>query len=95
MATVNQSFVLDEVEFTLDEVVYRDNGLYGIGTIRPQEGSNAVIIPEDHLPQDPYGYDVHSAGGKPKKNAERLCHGIVAEPIHNRFLKSNDYSTWV
>jgi hypothetical protein len=67
MAAVNKSFVLDEVEFTLDEVVYRDNGLYGVGTIRPREGSKAVIIPEDHTPDEPYGYDIRGEGGTPEK----------------------------
>lgn len=66
-AVVNKSFVLDKIEFTLDEVVYRDNGLYGVGTIRPQEGSNAVIIPEDHTPNEPFGYDIHGEGGAPEK----------------------------
>jgi hypothetical protein len=67
VASVNQSFVLDDVEFTLDEVVYRENGLYGIGTIRPQEGSSAVIIPEDHNPDEPFGYDKIGEGGTPEK----------------------------
>ncbi len=67
VAAVNKSFMLDEVEFTLDEVVYRDNGLYGIGTIRPQAGSKAVIIPEDHKPDEPYGYDIHGEGGAAEK----------------------------
>ncbi len=67
VATVNQSFILDEVEFTLDEVVYRDNGLYGIGAIRPKEESNAVLLPEDYLPSDPYGYDIHGEGGTTEK----------------------------
>ncbi len=66
-AAVHQSFVLDGVEFTLDEVVCRSNGLYGVGTIRPKEGSGVVIIPEDHLPSEPYGYDIHGAGGKPEQ----------------------------
>lgn len=67
VATTNQSFTLDGIIFTLEEVVYRDNGLYGVGTICPEEGSNAVILPEDHAPGDAYGYDVHGAGGKPEE----------------------------
>lgn len=67
VATANQSFTLDGVVFTLDEVVYRSGGLYGVGTIRPQEGSGLVILPEDYWPDDPYGYDIHGEGGKPEK----------------------------
>lgn len=67
VASVNQSFVLDGVEFTLDEVIYCENGLYGVGTIRPQEGSSAVIIPEDHNPDEPFGYDKIGEGGTPEK----------------------------
>ncbi len=67
MATSGQSFTLDGVVFTVDEVVYRAQGLYGVGTIRPQEGSAVVILPEDHWPDDPYGYDIHGEGGRPEK----------------------------
>ncbi len=65
VATPNQSFSLDGVLFTLDEVIYRDNGLYGVGSIRPEK-DGTVIIPEDHSPSDAYGYDVHGAGGLPE-----------------------------
>jgi hypothetical protein len=67
VAVLNQSFTLDEAVFTLEEVVYRNNGLYGVGTIRPQEGGSTVIIPEDVTPDEPYGYDFHGAGGMPEK----------------------------
>lgn len=63
VAVPGQSFTLDDVIFTLDEVVYRNNGLYGVGTIRAAEGSTVVIFPEDQKPSDPYGYDVYGAGG--------------------------------
>lgn len=64
VAAVNQSLTIDGVVFTLDEVVYRNNGLYGIGTIRPQEGSQDVVIAEDHTPDEPFGYDIYGEGGK-------------------------------
>ena len=68
VATPNRTFTLDDVVFTLDEVVYRDNGLYGVGTIRADEGSTAVIFPEDQQPSDPYGYDVYGiSGNEPEK----------------------------
>lgn len=63
VATANQSFTLQGVTFTLEEVVYRNNGLYGVGAIRPQEGSAAVLITEDYTPDAPYGYDIYGAGG--------------------------------
>ena len=66
VATANQAFVFQGVTFTLDEVVYRDNGLYGLGTIRPQAGCTTVILPEDHRPDEPYGYDIYGESGKPE-----------------------------
>lgn len=47
--------------FTLDEVVYRNHGLYALGTITPKDG--AVLLPEDFDAADPWGYDVQGAGG--------------------------------
>lgn len=67
VATANQSFTLDGAVFTLDEVVYRDNGLYGVGTIRPAEGGDAVLLPEDWEADAPFGYDIHGAGGAPEE----------------------------
>lgn len=58
--TEKHSFTIDEVIFTLEEVVYRSNGLYGVGTITVQEGSNTVLIPEDYEPDLPYGYDAYA-----------------------------------
>ena len=67
VASTPQSYTLDNVLFTLDEVVYRDNGLYGVGTIRPKEGSNDVLLPDEYTPDLPYGYDVFGEGGKPQQ----------------------------
>lgn len=63
VATVDQSYTLNGVVFTLDEVVYRSNGLYGVGTIRPADGSGDVVIAMDHTPDEPFGYDIHGEGG--------------------------------
>ena len=63
VAVPDQSFVLDGVVYTVDEVIYRDNALYGIGTIRPEKGENVLLIPEDHSPDEPFGYDVYGEGG--------------------------------
>lgn len=67
VATPNQAYTLDGVTFTLDEVVYRGNGLYGVGAIHPAEGSTIVIFPEDQTPADPFGYDVYGTGGESEK----------------------------
>ena len=64
--TDDQSYTLGDLIYTVDEVVYRNNGLYGVGTIRPAESSNVVIICEDQLLTDPYGYDIHGAMGSPE-----------------------------
>ena len=64
--TEDQSFTLGDLVYTVDEVVYRNNGLYGVGTIRAAEGSDVVIIGEDQLLSDPYGYDIHGAMGSPE-----------------------------
>jgi hypothetical protein len=56
-ATPLQSFTMGDITYTLDEVVYRDNGLYGVGTIRLPKDSANVLIPEDHPIDTPYGYD--------------------------------------
>ncbi|MDD3412335.1 MAG: DUF4179 domain-containing protein [Eubacteriales bacterium] len=65
-ASANQSFEMDGVVFTVDEVIYRKNGLYGVGAIRVKEGANVVLIAEDYMPDAPYGYDVYGAGGAPE-----------------------------
>lgn len=68
VATVNRKFVLGEVEFTLEEIVYRENGLYGMGVARPLEGGGATVMPDEleegiNAADYPFGYDVHGASG--------------------------------
>ena len=38
VAGIGETVTLDGVDFTLDEVVYRDNGIYGVGTARVKDG---------------------------------------------------------
>lgn len=64
VAANSQSFAYGGVVFTLDEVVYRDNGLYGVGTIRVQDGGRDVLMGEDQSPDAPFGYDIHGEGGR-------------------------------
>lgn len=51
------SVQVDGVTFTLEEVVYRNHGLYGMGTITPGEG--VVLLDEESELSDAYGYAVH------------------------------------
>ena len=57
------SIRVDGVTFTLEEVVYRNRGLYGMGTITPDEG--VVLLCEDGDPGDAYGYAVHNGDTAP------------------------------
>lgn len=50
------SIQVEGITFTLDEVVYRSQGLYGMGTITPGEG--VVLLSEDGEVSDAYGYAV-------------------------------------
>ena len=63
-ATDDQSLLLGALVFTVDEVVYRSNGLYGVGTIRAAEDRNVVLLAEEQLLSEPYGYDIHGEMGK-------------------------------
>lgn len=56
--------------FTLEEVVQRNHGLYGIGTVRLPEGSADVLVAEDQQLDEPFGYDIHGAGGQPETAPE-------------------------
>ena len=46
VAGIGETVTLDGVDFTLDEVVYRDNGMYAVGTARVKEGKDVLIPPE-------------------------------------------------
>ena len=46
IARVGESVTAGDVVFTLDEVVYRDRGIYGVGTARPADPKN-VLVPMD------------------------------------------------
>lgn len=51
VAQIGESVTIGDVVFTLDEIVYRDRALYGVGTARPvKEGD--IIVPFD-LSGDP------------------------------------------
>lgn len=58
------SVQVDGVTFTLEEVVYRNHGLYGMGTIRPNDG--IVLLDEESTLSDAYGYAVHYGDTAPE-----------------------------
>ena len=51
IAQLNETDILDSVEFTLDEVVYRDMNIYGVGTVRVKD-------PKDVLLSDAQAYGI-------------------------------------
>lgn len=51
------SVQVEGVTFTLEEVAYRNHGLYGLVTITPSDG--VVLLSEDSNVGDAYGYAVH------------------------------------
>ena len=46
VAGIGETVTLDGVDFTLDEVVYRNNGIYAVGTARVKDGKDVLIPPE-------------------------------------------------
>ena len=54
-----QSLRLGDVVYTLDEVVYIDDGLYGVGHITAAEGANVVLLAEDYAVTDAAGYGLY------------------------------------
>ena len=59
VAQIGETVTLGGVEFTLDEVVYRDRGIYGVGTARVKE-SKDVLLPMDLV--DGWGIEEVSQG---------------------------------
>lgn len=53
--------------FTLEEVVQKNHGLYAVGTVTLPKGSADVLVAEDQEVTEPFGYDIHGAGGMPEK----------------------------
>lgn len=55
---------VEGVTFTLEEVAYRNHGLYGLVTITPGDG--VVLLSEDSNVGDAYGYAVHYGDKAPE-----------------------------
>ncbi len=64
VAAPENAIVVEGVTFTLNEVAYRNHGLYGMGTITPGEG--VVLLGVDCFPEDAYGYNVHYGDKAPE-----------------------------
>lgn len=58
------SVQVEGVTFTLEEVAYRNHGLYGLVTITPSDG--VVLLSEDSNVGDAYGYAVHYGDKAPE-----------------------------
>lgn len=58
------SVQVEGVTFTLEEVAYRNHGLYGLVTITPGDG--VVLLSEDSNVGDAYGYAVHYGDKTPE-----------------------------
>lgn len=54
-----QSITLGGATYTIDEVVYIDDGLYCLGRITPAEGENVVLMAEDYQVTDAAGYGLY------------------------------------
>ena len=42
-AAIGETVTLDGVDFTLDEVIWRDNGIYAVGTARAKDGKDELV----------------------------------------------------
>lgn len=93
LATPAQSVTVGEVTYTLDEVVYIDDGLYGLGHITPAN-DGVVLMAEDYNVTDAAGYGLYYgeeskapegaptyAGLAAEKNAKIILAKAVAEAV--------------
>jgi len=93
IAQEEHSVQIGDVIYTLQEVVYIDNGLYGVGRITPADDS-VVLMAEDYQVTDAAGYglyygpDSHAPEGTPtyadlakQKNAKIVHVSTVPEAV--------------
>ena len=93
IAQQEQSVQIGDVIYTLQEVTYIDNGLYGVGRITPAN-ENVVLMAEDYSVTDAAGYglyygpDSHAPEGTPtyaelakQKNARIVQVTAVPEAV--------------
>lgn len=65
--TRQQSIIVGDVRYVLDETTYVENSLYLVGHISPEPGTNVVLMPEDETPQSPAGHNSHLGQAVPKE----------------------------
>ena len=72
---VAESHEMNGIVYTIDEVIYRDNVLYGVGTIRAKDDAPILLIPEDFPIDKPYGYDSYNMqlSGEVPQNAPSVA----------------------
>ena len=74
LAQIGESVTVGDVAVTLDEVVYKDRALYGVGTVRPvREGD--VLVPEEfaHDPEYfPMNEEAQAIAAEAKASGGRL-----------------------
>lgn len=93
IAWQEQSVQIGDVIYTLQEVTYIDNGLYGVGRISPAN-ENVVLLAEDYAVTDAAGYGLfygpesHAPEGAPsyaelakQKNAKIVQVSTVPEAV--------------
>ena len=74
VAKIGESVTLADVSFTLDEVVYRSRGLYGVGTVRALN-ENDILVPEEYADDPEYfavNEDAQALVGLAKETGKRL-----------------------
>ncbi len=59
IASSGQSYVMGDVEFTLDDVIRKNGSIYSSGRIRKLDTSNIVLIAEYVSIHEPAGYTLH------------------------------------
>ena len=65
-AELNESCTLGDVSYTVTDAVWEDGVLYGTVVMRPREGANIVLIPEDYKVSDPAGYAIYEGEEAPE-----------------------------
>ena len=74
VAQVGESVTVADVSFTLDEVVYRNRGLYGVGTVRALN-ENDILVPFDYADDPEYfavNEDAQALARQARETGKRL-----------------------
>jgi hypothetical protein len=97
IASVEQSYPLGDVVYTLEDVIYKDGTVYGTGRITAADGANIVLIPEDYSVNEPAGYLLHYGNEKIPEDApsyaelaaERGAKIVLAECVANGVVNAD------